>query len=124
MPEDISDMVATAQELIAEFGREITLQHPYAGALDPTKPWRGSPGISYNTISVIGVFVKSKMTAPVGEILLRGQQTVLVAPTQNADDLTEFTEVVDTDGTIWIVSSLNEVNPGGTTVLWEFTVKR
>lgn len=124
MPEDISDMVATAQELIAEFGREITLQHPYAEPLDPTKPWRGSPGIGYNTISVIGVFVKSKMTAAAGEILLRGQQTVLVAPTQNADDLTEFTEVVDTDGTIWIVSALNEVNPGGTTVLWEFTVKR
>lgn len=116
--------ITTAQKLISKYGTSATLQHPATAPLDVTMPWRGPGDVaSPITISVIALLTKYTGKVPVTEATRRSVQTVLVAPTANADNLTSFTQML-IGSVLWLVDEIEIVSPGGVVVLWKFHLKK
>ena len=119
---DYASVLETAQVLITDFGKSVTLRRLDTTPPDPDMPWRGpvDPRASATTLDVNAVFVEPSSLQTLGvntqllDWLARAQQVALVALDQ---DLTGFSELVDTDSSVWRVVGVSTLNPGGTRVL-------
>ena len=130
---DYSELVTTAQELVAEFGRVVTLRRLNAAPPDPTKPWipadnpreaagflPGSTEPSFAELEVTAVFAEPSSLQNLGgpnaqlvDWVKRAQQVAIIA---HPDDLSTFSELVD-GAEVWRVVGCSTLNPGGTRLL-------
>lgn len=127
MATDYNEFVRLAQELIAENGRQVTLQKLDATAADISKPWKG-PGAPAVALAKVlpAVFVPASGSG-LGrdivkeELLDRVEQVALVAPTDVS--LEGFHAILD-GGVRWNIDWAQALKPGPLVVLYVFGVKR
>ena len=127
MATDYTEFSQLAQELIAENGRDVTLQKLDATATDASKPWKGAgaPTVAQSK-AVPAVFVPASGSG-LGrdivkeELLDRVEQVALVAPT---DVSLEGFHIILDDGVRWNIDWAQVLKPGPTVVLYVFGVKR
>lgn len=126
---DYAATLEVAQGLVTEFGKPVTLRRLDTTPPDPLQPWRGpvDPRASATTLDVDAVFVEPSSQQMLGvnaelvDWLKRAQQIAIVA---SSDDLSVYSELVDTDASVWRVVGVSTLNPGGTRVLHYVGVAR
>lgn len=124
---DYTEFVQLAQELIAENGRNVSLQKLDATATDASKPWKG-PGVPTVLVerALPAVFVLASGSGlgrniVKDELLDRVEQVALVPPT---DVSVEDFHVILDDGVRWNIDWAQALRPGQMVVLYVFGVKR
>ena len=117
-----------ARRLVAARGREVSFIKLNATPADPAKPWRGAanpraaPG---DTASVPSVFVPPSSASQLGlstvseELLRRSTQIAICAPgSSSTDNLEEFDEVVDKDGSRWKITFVETLRPADVRIVY------
>lgn len=126
---DYSEVAATAQELVTEFGKAVTLRRLNATPPNPAEPWLPpvDPRVGAATLAVSAVFVEPSSLQNLGgpnaqlvDWLKRAQQIAIIA---HPDDLSSFSELVD-GADVWRVVGVSTLNPGGTRLLHYVGVSR
>ena len=54
---DYAEIVATADEILAEFGRQVKFIHSSHQPKDPTKPWRGAQAVPQGFVQGVAAVV-------------------------------------------------------------------
>lgn len=121
---DYTELVDTATELVAEFGRVVVLSQLNASPANPAQPWRGAtdpraapPG----TKTVSAVFVDPSSLDALGREALRNEswvarahQVAIIATTEN---LEKYDEMSDTDGELFKIVGVKMLKPGPVNLL-------
>lgn len=120
---DYTEFAELAEEEIAEAGRFVTLVQLGDTPTDPLKPWLGNTAARATpkrSEAVMAVFVEPSIMDKLGfnsttlDFMKRSTQICMI---YFDGPLGDFTELVDTDGSIWRVMGLTTLKPGATTLL-------
>lgn len=125
-----------ANKLITENGRSITLIKQNRTAADPAKPWRGAADLPLETAGtpVTAVFVALADSKTLGQFSFAQEGTIHKADSDQffvsgkaivdaGIDLTEYDTIQD--GTeVWRITSVDELKPGSTVLLYYLNVSR
>ena len=128
---DYAEIREIAEELIEEFGRQITFVQLDSTASTPAKPWRGNTaprGNPIQTLTLYGVFVEPESLERLGkqrvsnDFIKSAGQVLIVA---SAVDLGVFDEVVDlVDDSEYKIDNHQMLNPGDEIILHYFRLQR
>lgn len=139
MTEFDTEMLAVADELINEFGREIILQNLNGSPADATKPWNGPADFddltadSEHMVTAKAVFIGELLALTRGAVTGRnttwldglmtkyGSDIFLVSG--SVGDLSKFNRLVDGE-IAWDVKTIVDISPGQTTFLYAIQVSR
>ena len=121
---DYSDLLATAQDLIQRFGRQVTFVKLDASPADADKPWLGAtaPRSSPDdTATVYAVNVPVSSLVGLGGLvaaddMLKDIDLAMIVEAQG-DDLTTF-QVLQDGGVDYRLKIVRTLKPGGTTMLF------
>jgi hypothetical protein len=128
---DYVRLAATAQRLITNSGRTITLVQPGLTALDPAKPWDG-PGPAETKLPIPGTFVPPNTVRQFGltalgkgtefqDLIAFSEQIIIAYP--GSADVSKFVFV--RDGNIdWNIIGVQSLTPGDTQILAFIGVRR
>jgi hypothetical protein len=129
-----TDFAALAAKLVERarargLARVVTLRRLVATPPDPQTPWLppADPRAGAVTLSVTAVFVEPSSARELGlnaelvDWLKRAQQVAIIASTS---DLSAFSELVDTDASLWRVVGVSTLAPGDTRLLHFLGVAR
>jgi len=129
---DYSALLTTANGLLAEFGRPVTLFRTPRTPADAQQPWNGpadwddeSPPEGHRLDNVSAVFVGAGETEfhdASAVLIRRGRAGFLVAGSVDAD-LTQFDRIED-DGQLWRIEAVNLLRPGSTVLLYGIEVSQ
>jgi hypothetical protein len=128
---NFANLKATAQVLIEGNGRTITVSRRDTTISDPTKPWRGAPVPGADTtVSVKAVVLAFDDALVDGTLVKRGDKKALIsvqsvedATSGTAPDLKSFDTFVD-GAEDWEIMSVNEVDPGDTSVMYTLQIRK
>jgi hypothetical protein len=126
---DYDRMLATAQRLIGNAGRTITLRRLNNTPTDSNKPWRGNASPTTppaESVQISAVAVPPASLIQLGfrvelrdDVVQRGSQVLIAAPpTSGETDLGDFDEMVDSDNKVFKVKVLDTLRPAETTLLY------
>lgn len=128
MSYDYSGDVAFAQEMVAEYGRLVTLVSD-AQEVDASDPL-GAP--TTDPVEVAGV--RAVVVYPSGLInlglsvrsreLMKEAEQIAIIAADGTNDFSQFTGMIDTDGSVWAVTKTEVFKPGDTAILYYLGVKR
>lgn len=94
------------EDLIAEEGRSMTITIP-GSEQDANKPWRGN--VAGTPTTGIGVFVRYKTQEIDNDQIKRGDQKVLIIPSESIN-IEEGTKIEDSlDNSIWTVKNIDKI---------------
>jgi hypothetical protein len=126
---DYAELLATAQELIADAGRVVTFERLAAGAPSAAQPWKGAgtPTVEASA-QAAAVFVPVSGhdlggLAVSKELLARCEEVCMTAPAGDGFDMQRCTSIAD-GGTRWRVTWVQTLKPGDTVVLYALGVAR
>lgn len=130
-PFDYSDILATAQDLIASFGRNIQINKIGTAVADPAMPWRGpldaqSPLEDSQTLPAVetGLLPKNDgEETSKKDIPDNTKNYYLVVPGANTPDLRQYDQIVDGGRTLAIID-VYTIQPGPVVLLYQFTVEK
>jgi hypothetical protein len=119
---DYSALAAKAQELVTRFGRAVTLRRLNVTPPDPAKPWRGPADARAGafTLTVSAVFVEPSSLQQLGlnadlvDWVAKSQNVAIVAAPQ---DLRDFSELLDTDSSVWRITGVSTLQPAADRLL-------
>jgi hypothetical protein len=127
---DYSRAVATAQRLIARYGRLVALQGVSAGPADANNPLAG-PGASPDPIQGISAaFVDPAslralgISARMSSLFAACTQIALVAPVSGLPGFGDMKFLTDSDNSEWKINVIDTLKPGETIVLYFIGVVR
>ena len=117
---DYGELQTVATELIAFFGRDVTLQLKNQTPADPAKPWEAPQTTSPTTITTKAAFVEFTTQDRLGSDSIKQHDKRVGVQSQ---EITAEWEIVD--GTeLWkIVDIRDTVRPGPLTVLYDLQVR-
>jgi hypothetical protein len=126
---DITSLRSTAERLISENGRDVTLVKRDRTAGDGAKPWRGpaSPGTDVS-VTAKAVFVDFEEEDFAATLVRRGDKRALVSAKvieelNSTAVLEEFDVVLD--GTVeWKIVSTTIIEPGPSRVLYDLQLRK
>jgi hypothetical protein len=127
---DYDEIVATAIEVVDEFGRDVTFLKLDPGPTDAAKPWNGgAPRTAPLETKVQKVcFVEpeslerlSKRVKP-SDFVNKGYQSIVIVP--GPLSFQQYSEILDEDGSRWRIKSFDEFKPGPTIVISYIRVTR
>lgn len=125
---DFTSLRATAERLISENGRDVTLVKRLRTADDVAKPWRGPPVGPDVTIVAKAVFVEFEEEDFDSTLVRRGDKRALIsAKVVEALDATTMLEEFDTvlDNTVeWKVVNVVVIEPGTSRVLYDVQLRK
>jgi hypothetical protein len=131
---DYTANITTAQRLITKFGRSITLVQLNDTVTDSAKPWDGVNPTNPRTTPDSTLILDAVFVFPTGLLNLglgAAQQDMLARSTQiaivsagAAVDLSDYSEIIDTDGTTWTIGTVEMLRPASDTVLGYLGVRR
>lgn len=131
---DYSGLLSTAQELIAFFGRDVTLERRSSASASPTRPW-GAPATS--GADVLSVIVKAAFLdtakgadANVSVGISGGGQTSITGKTSRVLVAAQASITIEAgpefhiidNGRRWEVTSAKTIKPGGTMIYYDLQV--
>ncbi len=125
---DYDSLQVVATELMAFFGRDVTLQRRPTAAADPARPWEGSSAPAAGGIVLSGVkaaFVSFSATdrAASPSITMKDKRVLLGVQTP-AEEIDQDWEIIDDDGSVWkVVEVLDSVKPGPLQILYDLQVR-
>lgn len=126
---DITSLRSTAERLISENGRDVTLVKRDRTAGDGAKPWRGpaSPGTDVS-VTAKAVFVDFEEGDFAATLVRRGDKRALVSAKviediNSAAALEEFDVVLDGD-VEWKIISTTVIEPGSSRVLYDMQLRK
>ena len=112
-----------AQRLVSANGRNVVFVKLSQQTDDPTKPWRGvtdarTTPLAQATVPMVTVPPSSAsqlgLSTVYENLLARTDQIGIAAPGgASNDDLAEFNEIVDQDGSRWKIEFVETLNPAG-----------
>ncbi len=121
---DYTALSATAQTLVEENGRDVTLVKKSEVPLNPTQPWRG------NTITEVTQLIKAVMTDYEredidGDLIRKGDQLAVVAEQSAPGIAFEDYEILrDDEDQEWRIIMVDKIRPGPTTVLFLIQLRK
>ena len=129
---DFTPLIATAQRLISENGRSVTLVELDSSPADPSKPWKGAAdprAVPDASLTLDAVFVNpGTATTSLGlsletsDFIKRSEQIMIISPGASVD-LTGFEEVSD-DSVTWKIQGMEILKPGAEVVVAFIGVRR
>lgn len=120
--------IATALELIEEFGRDVTVQKLDTSASEGSKPWKGQ-GVQVvaDSQATKAVFVPPSGSGfgrdLVADNNLQRIEQVCLVP-QTAKDIESFNGILDSDRQLWLIQTAMTLKPGDEIIMYAFGVKR
>lgn len=127
---DYSRPLATAQRLVARFGRVIGLQgvtagpadadNPLAGPAAPPEPLTGIPAAFVDPLSLRAL----GLSATVQGLFANSKQIALIAPVSGLPDFTDMKFLIDSDNSVWKIDLIETMKPAETIVLYFIGVSR
>lgn len=118
---DYSELVATADELIREFGRQATISIRTDIIPDPTQPWKATGATSVDTV-VWTVEIPFSVDRPEGTHRSRDDKRFLVAGAAIAE--IPLDAILTIDGEKWSVQNPIVVRPGSDLILHDVLVRK
>lgn len=122
---DYADMVATADELLQEFGRNVTFFRTGSTPADSTKPWRKENTGTDTTLSNVRAAVIPFTSDDDKDSVRYGTKMVIVSASSfPSNDAETFDGMIDADGGRWHLHDCDIINPGGVRVLYTFKAEQ
>lgn len=128
---DYAPITATASQLIAKYGRAITLQSESVTPADANAPWDGpaqwddGTAAAERKVAATGVFVGAGATEfkdIAGGLIRRGKSGFLISGSLSVD-VADFDSIKDgTD--LWKIDRVETLKPGSDVVLYGVEVSR
>ncbi len=128
---DFVGLTATAQRLISENGRSVTLLQFDSDPADADQPWDGAADIRTDpddTLTLDAVFVSPSGAPSLGfiavtsDLIKLAEQIIIISPGASRD-VTGFQEV-DDGGTNWKITAVEVLRPAADVVLAYMGLKR
>ena len=140
MKQDYAEFVELADELVVEFGREISLFKSSRDAADSTKPWNGpqvwddATARPDNLVKVDAVFIGDLLAGTAGEVsgtvratldpfLTNMGSDIFLVSGSSPVDLKNFDKLLD-GSILWRIDSVVSLKPGNRVVLYAIKVSR
>lgn len=130
---DYAALSQIANTLVAENGRAVTFIKMDRTPADPAKPWRGAAAPTATpaaTLAATAVFVEPSSASRLGisseesDLVKRSTQIMMVAlGSESSEDLRDYDQVLD-DGTHWKITTVEQLKPGDTSLLFFVGVAR
>lgn len=114
--------IATAQRLIAKYGREVSLVTYSEAVQDPAMPWR-SVGAAETAQSVRGVFLSYEQKHVDGTLVQAGDQKVYI-PAAGLASPPALKGEVRAGAERWRIERVAPLAPNGRPILYELQVRR
>lgn len=125
-PFNYQELAVTADILIQEFGRDVTLSMRDRTPADSSKPWRGPvyPGTD-TTVTLKGVVNPSADEDMPGTVIKRGDAYAIISAlgAGATTDVAQFDTLID-GGLNWRILNASGVNPGPVNLVWILHLKR
>lgn len=120
-----SSLAATAQKLIQENGRLVTITMLSRAAANADQPWRGPTTTPAETIELLAVFDDDEESDPRGELVRVGDKKCIISALDADPALVErFDSLTDSDqGEVWKIASVKTVQPGSVRVVYELMLR-
>lgn len=128
MSYDYSGDVAFAQEMVAEYGRLVTLvsDAQEVDAADPLGAPTTDP-VEVSDVRAVVVYpsglINLGLSVRSRELMKEAEQIAIIAA-DGTNDFSQFTGMIDTDGSVWAVTKTEVFKPGDTAILYYLGVKR
>lgn len=114
------DLQSTATELLAEFGKPLTLRIQTGAAYDPATQTNVP---AYTDYAVSGIVLNyGGVTTEAGTYVQTADKRILVS-VSTAPEPTTGAQVVD-GSTVYVVQTVKSLNPAGTPLLYELQGRR
>lgn len=128
MAYDYAEDLAFAQEMIAEYGRAVSLVKLSAPTVDPANPLGGSSVPPLVVSGVMAAFVAPTGLVHLGALknakLLKECEQVALVAANGANEFSDFDMMTDDDGSDWKIATVDEFKPGATALLYYIGVNR
>jgi hypothetical protein len=118
-----ASLATTAQRLINENGRTVTLTKTDRTPADSNKPWRAG-GSSDTTVDVVAVLVPYESKDVDGTLVKRGDNRAYVAALDTGAELIEDYDTLVDSSDYWRIQAVEVINPGDTRVLYDIQLRR
>lgn len=120
-PFDYQEMIDAADELLAEFGRDVKLIRTASTPTDVTKPWRGEDTTADTELPGVRAACVPWMSEDDADSVRHGVQFVIISATSiPSNDGETFDQMLDEDGGLWHLHDCDVIKPGPTRVLYVF----
>lgn len=116
-----SELAATAQELIDEYGQSVVLKKLDSSAADASKPWL-DVNTSDVTATVKGVLLDYNERDVDGDLVRRGDMRAYVA--HLTTDYRDYDQLTDAEGRVFKIINVSLLNPGGTKLLYDMQLRK
>ena len=124
-------MAATAERLIEENGRSLTLVKSGEVLEVPAEPWGPDTTTDEITITVIGAIVDFENEAQDGTLIMRGDKRCLIAHDSVVDaagssdptDIEKFDRLTD-GGVDWKIVEVTTWQPGDTRIFYDLQLRK
>lgn len=123
------NLANTAERLIEENGRDLTLIKGSETVADPTKPWREDLVAGETRFTIKGVIVRYDNEDIDGTLIKRGDRQALVAHNSVEDESTgsviieKFDRVLD-GGVDWKIIEVTSWEPGDTRIFYDMQLRQ
>lgn len=122
MPFDYAPLKSTSTQLLAEFGRKVTLRRKGRPDYDPATSGNAAGSAAATNVPVNMAFFDfgEGVTEERGNLVQRGDKRALMDPAvvPEPED-----QVVDRDGSVYSIVSIGKVAPGLTVVLYRLHLR-
>lgn len=120
-PFDYADLVATADELLQEFGRLVSFRRFTTTAADTSKPW-GAQNQSVETLisNVWAAVVPFTSDDDKDAVRYETKMVIVSASSFPSHDGETFDEMIEANGEVYHLHAVDIINPGSTPVLYIF----
>jgi len=129
---DYTPNIATAQRLIAKFGRPVILRHEDQTPVDEERPWGPDLDTDDLSLSTFGVFVPPNQVRIFGlsalgdstefrDLVTFSEQIMICSP---GDIDPKFYDTVVDAGVHWRINAIQSLKPGTQTILCYFGIRR
>ena len=120
MPFDYSTMQAKATDLIARYGRSVTLVSPSTELLDEAAPWKGVVS-EPTSASATAVFIDYDLSEIDNDLIRAGDMRCLIT---GANSSAGSAKTLTDGNAVWNIVKVNQIKPGGTSMLFELQLRK
>jgi hypothetical protein len=116
---DYTNSNATATRLLAKFGRSVTHTIRTAGTYDPAT---GLITVTETTQSATAALFDYGTKDIDGTLIVMGDKRALIAA--NITTMPKPDDTLTVGSVVWTIKQVNELNPAGTSVMYEAQVRK